>query len=576
MFKKPIKIKSNTQTKRSERNNFRDSILKAFPNLTENDINELLPKKEPLNILKVVTHNQTILNVYTIQKRPIVFEYEDKLFPTIFMLWKFPNIIYAFTTHQQVMSFITSGADLMLAGVVTPHPSTNLPKYGNVLENEVVYVNLSNNRAAVAVGVASQSSGAMNLANCRGKCVNIYHFYGDHLCTVEGLPNLPIATLGSPTWLRMDSYDNDFPALGGPTKTHSDILDINKCENGDIPDTPETETVAEEIIERSDGDNEVNYLETESTQDSSENMDDLLIFCFLGAIKYSKTLKLPVLTSNFFKLDMLPICPPTKNLDIKKTSFKKLKPFLKKMSEEGLVTIKEVKTGVETITAVNKDHPKYQAFYLTPEERPKKDTNETENVPSTNVIESFVITDSVVPIFDGHRKGDTVQLIDVRKYISKYVKENNLQDAENEKLIKPKEALARICKTEHSVAWEEVIEKVCAAMKNAYKVKSGVEEIQGKGKVSPIMLSVSVRSGNKKVTLIDNLELFGIRINDFAKECQHGVAASTSISRPPGKKYDQLLVQGNQVLFVYNLLTDKYKVPKKYIKGLENAPKKKK
>lgn len=69
-----------------------------------------------------------------------------------------------------------------------------------------------------------------------------------------------------------------------------------------------------------------------------------------------------------------------------------------------------------------------------------------------------------------------------------------------------------------------------------------------------------VRSGNKKVTLIDNLELFGIRINDFAKECQHGVAASTSISRPPGKKCDQLLVQGNQVLFVYNLLTGKTKL----------------
>lgn len=89
-------------------------------------------------------------------------------------------------------------------------------------------------------------------------------------------------------------------------------------------------------------------------------------------------------------------------------------------------------------------------------------------------------------------------------------------------------------------------------------------------------MSVQTRSGNKKVTLIDNLELYGIRMSEFAKECQHGVAASTSVAKVPGKKYDQLLVQGNQILFIYSLLVDKYKIPKRYIKGLENAPKVKK
>jgi translation initiation factor 2D len=57
-----------------------------------------------------------------------------------------------------------------------------------------------------------------------------------------------------------------------------------------------------------------------------------------------------------------------------------------------------------------------------------------------------------------------------------------------------------------------------------------------------------------QVTLINNLELYGINIQEFARECQHGVAASTSISSVPGKKSLQLLIQGNQVLFVGNLL----------------------
>ncbi|CAH1114110.1 unnamed protein product [Psylliodes chrysocephalus] len=573
MFKKPIKVKSNNQSKGTERRNFKDSLQKAFPKLTENELNELLPKKEALNILKVVTHSELIIIVYTVQKRPIVFELNGKLFPTIFLLWKFPNIIHAFTTHQQVMSFISSGADLMLPGVITPPSHTNLPRFGSVRENEIVYVNLTNNKAAVAVGTASQSSGAMVLENSRGKCVNIVHFYGDHLCTLEGMPNLPLVNLGSPEWLKMKSYDDDFPALGSTPKPQSDVNvekvineeDIVENNDGNFNEEIEDSTVdaSSEVIE-------------ETVKDSVEEMDELVLFCFLGAIKYSKSLSLPILTSNFFKLNMLPVCPENKTLDIKKTSYKKLKPFLKKMSEEGIVTVKEIKSGVEAITGINKDHPKLQAFYLTPQDRPKKETDENGGVQSTNVIESYVITEAVLKLFAGHSKGDTVQVPEIRRCVNKYVKEFNLQDETNERYVKPKDKLAAICKTEHSIAWEEVIEKVCAAMKNCYKVKSGNEEIQGKGKVAPITLSVSVRSGNKKVTLIDNLELFGIRINDFAKECQHGVAASTSISRPPGKKCDQLLVQGNQVLFVYNLLTDKYKVPKKYIKGLENAPKKKK
>lgn len=122
-------------------------------------------------------------------------------------------------------------------------------------------------------------------------------------------------------------------------------------------------------------------------------------------------------------------------------------------------------------------------------------------------------------------------------------------------MVKPNEVLSKICKTECSITWEELIEKIKNSMKNCYKVSTGSENIINKGNLPPIALNVSVRSGNKKVTLIDNLELYGINLNEFAKECQHGVAASTSISTVVGKKCDQLLVQGNQVIFVYNLLT---------------------
>ena len=54
------------------------------------------------------------------------------------------------------------------------------------------------------------------------------------------------------------------------------------------------------------------------------------------------------------------------------------------------------------------------------------------------------------------------------------------------------------------------------------------------------------------------MELYGINMNEFAKECQKGVAASTSITTIPGRKSRQLMVQGNQIAFVGNLLMSKY------------------
>jgi Translation initiation factor SUI1 len=95
--------------------------------------------------------------------------------------------------------------------------------------------------------------------------------------------------------------------------------------------------------------------------------------------------------------------------------------------------------------------------------------------------------------------------------------------------------------------------------------------------------------------LVNNIELFGIDIQEFSRKCQHGVAASTSISEVPGKKSRELLVQGNQIDFVAKLLqglftflqklfnligalviAEEYKIPLRYLRGLEAAASKKK
>ena len=102
-----------------------------------------------------------------------------------------------------------------------------------------------------------------------------------------------------------------------------------------------------------------------------------------------------------------------------------------------------------------------------------------------------------------------------------------------------------------------------------------------KGKLEPIEMMLGTRSGNKKVTLIHNLDIYGIDMPEFAHKCQVGVAASTAVHEAPNKKKPgghpvmEVLIQGNQVAFASKLLLEEYKLPRKYIRGMELAAKKK-
>ena len=89
---------------------------------------------------------------------------------------------------------------------------------------------------------------------------------------------------------------------------------------------------------------------------------------------------------------------------------------------------------------------------------------------------------------------------------------------------------------------------------------------------------METRSGNKKVTLVTNLETYGVNPQDLAKEIRVGAAASSSVSAAPGQKAGakQLLIQGNQVNLVVAILTEKYNIDKKHIAGMEKGEKKKK
>lgn len=101
MFLKAFQIKSNVQMKGSDVKKMKQKLAEAY-SLSENDLTILFPSKGTYNIVKIVTHGGDNVNVLTLDKRPMFFEFEDRWFPTVYSLWEVSSEIPYFTTQPQV------------------------------------------------------------------------------------------------------------------------------------------------------------------------------------------------------------------------------------------------------------------------------------------------------------------------------------------------------------------------------------------------------------------------------------------------------------------------------------------
>ena len=100
---------------------------------------------------------------------------------------------------------------------------------------------------------------------------------------------------------------------------------------------------------------------------------------------------------------------------------------------------------------------------------------------------------------------------EVRKILTDYVKKNDLK-AETGGFIKMDPLLSDIVPGKaETMAWEDAQAAILAKMSPGYSLQFGDTPAQVyKGKLDPIELTVATRSGNKKVTLINNLDTYQV------------------------------------------------------------------
>ncbi|KAM6924555.1 eukaryotic translation initiation factor 2D [Xenentodon cancila] len=587
MFAKPFRVKSNTVIKGSDRRKLKADLLAAFPLLSADELSELVPNKEDLNVVKIYAHKGEAVTFYVLQKNPLFFELEKRLHPTVYVLWRHPALLPVFRTWPPVLQKLVGGADLMLPGVVVP--SSGLP---DVKLGDSCAVTVVNNGAPVAVGKAAVSTSEMHSLGMKGRGVCVLHTYMDYLWAF-GDKSAP------PSFPHTESEEQDMNEEKCDVNENEKEEEVEKCEEQRGCGETATDQACcgfEELrlAEPEEDDAEISDEKEAQNQDDQktpqETMDALLLQCFLHALK-SKVKKsdLPLLTSTFLRNHMFSCCPSGKQLDIKKSSYKKLSRFLQVMQQQQkLVRVKELTKGVESIVEVDWKHPELRSFGV-PEETdieatPLQDAEEGEiayHPPEITTL--YSVSARLEPLFldAKKRKGMTMHPAEVRSVITEYVKKNELVDKNNKNYVTINPALCDCLleKSEYqeveSLKWDDLFSRTLARMQECYQVVfPGQAQITKKGHIEPIDISVASRGSNKKVTLIKNLEVYGLDPAAIASALQHRVQASTVIQPVPGTK-DRVLVQiqGNQVHQAGNLLLDHYQIPRKYIQGLDKAPK---
>lgn len=658
MFIKSFKTKSNVQLKSSDRKKLQAKVFEKY-SLTDEQLLLLFPAKSTISHIKIITHSEQIVTVYACDKKPLFFECPETGFlPTVYTVWTVPTIVSFFTTHPAVLPRLANGADLMLPGIflllfiyklttifilITFGLFIGVIKFGQGInsygyhkKDEIVAVNLSSNKAAVAIGRLARSSEDLYMSAGQGICVKIFHVFGDKLWAMESSVCSQIPFHG--TGIGLAPTENDFPALGSefshkkkPETSMKEIVEktnnvtISKpIENNDFPalgfnpkrNIPTNEVTSnsnichepEEIskdnaIDNANNDNsELPQISTKLADGLKEcpestiiSEDDILKNAFFTALKRDgKNLQLPLLTSNFYRCFMLPLAE--RPIDLKKTSYKKLSKFLNEMCVNRFITVKEEQKGIEKIFAINNEHPDLLEFI--PKILPRDNAAATtttgtitnDDKPASlfvsEMTELYLVTDETAPLFAHFSigNGDGIEVANVKKLLKEYVCQNKLQSPLNSRMINLNPLLGKICdvpavdekKSTASISFDELLSIVMLKMIHSYEMRNKNEIKTAGGKKATIQMTLATRSGNKKVTLVNGLESFGIRISEFDKACRVGVAASTAITKVAHQKGEQFMVQGNQIRFIHKLLTNTYKIPSKNIIGLELAKKEKK
>ncbi|KAF2165125.1 hypothetical protein M409DRAFT_24513 [Zasmidium cellare ATCC 36951] len=554
------------------------------------------------------------------EARVLWFQVENRMYPTVYTLWRNPDIVPLLHTPEIVVKKLQGGADLMTPGLAGGPPFPPKAKKGAV----VAVASTDKPTVPVAVGICEIDVSALEkVQGAKGHAVENMHWAGDEVWSystssrpgqqppeeIEGwakvleergltekAQEMTLEDQDEAGGVSLDSSEQ--PAQNG----HSDPVSAETQDGEDAPSQPDAKPLTQKEV------------------------DDAFYQAFLYGIYHYKTtnpnqnnfgLVFPLSQSFVMSTLVQPFLPAftpeqKEQLQIKKTSWKNIKKFVKSFDKKKIIKTKE-KDGHETVV-LDIDFNDAEIVNFNPYRLPKKETvagsslgrgeTATDKIDTGDdsvgqklqVVSYYRPTSKLQPVFDAASATKALYTPpEVRELITAYVEAENLVSETNKRLIKLNPTLAnsvfdgtgqldKEVLAKGSVPRDALIDRILHGMANSYAiVKNGSDpsSVKAKSGVPPkIHINLETRSGNKTVTKVSGLEPYHVNPRPLADELRKVCAGSTSVEPLAGaaKKNEaavmEIMVQGPQKDAVVKAL-EKRGVDKRWIEVLDKTKGKK-
>lgn len=610
MFKKAVESKSHQRLSGADRKKLKRTIKDKFPRASDSDIDVLLPPKAEITVAKF----QNRVHVYGVEGGfPMFFDVDGRgsdIFPTVYALWKVPELLPAFMLKGgEVSRYVIGGADLMFPGIYVP--PEGLPSF---VAGEPWAVKVPGNPAPIAVGSTTMSSAEALKAGLRGKALRITHYYGDLLW--ESVENRYVPNAGfledavfedpsiSSSFQTSDSTEGDCGTSNDQqncsvSNEAVESLNVNDAPADSVHALTTNDDANDSRNEMTVGVGDLKLQDVDSVDDPNEqhslstaDIDSLLDKCLLQALHTTvKDKDLPMPGSTLWSNHVLPCRPSGVILDIKKSSHKKLSKWLQAKSTSGLISVKEDKYKKEAmLLSVNRNHVDYSSFK--PEKRPAQKSDqpsvnaasESRSPKTLEVAEIYKPSVHVNPIFSavGADTGKFYSASEASDIVFNYIEKENLVKPTNKSIVVLdvllcdalfKGAIKKGTTYPTEIHKKDVGSTFISRMQAHHVVTRGSEQVVRKGAIKTIQIVTERRQGNKKVTKLTGMETFLIDAEVLAGELQKKFACSTTVAELPGKKGNEVLVQGGVIDDLAKHLIEQYGVPKRFIEVLDKTKK---
>lgn len=535
-----------------------------------------------------------------VEQRILWFSVDDQLIPTVYTLWKHPQLVPLLHTQDVVLPKLQGGADLMTPGLTRGPPFPTKAKKGAV----VAVASVQKPSVPRWVGVCEiDVSSLQQVQGAKGHAVRGQHWEGDEIWAWS-----QSGKSGTAAPEEIDGWDvNEATTAVSSGVQHLYVDDDDEEEEeedspGGVPvgNAGEEKTSYEphnEFVEGEDAEpyEKVDVIEKHLT---TQEIDEIFWKAFLFAVQHHRNtskdpnhgVSFPIhqsLVISNFVLPYLPITSPAQasSLQIKKTSWKSVKKFIKALDKAKIVKSKDRDGGECVILDIDFDDTEVLNFV--PYKLPKKDTpgaesggggggkaivagsspNDSSVGQRLKLINLYRPKSQLAPIFEASQ-ADVRNLYlptELRPIIMAYIDSEDLISDTNKRLVKIDPVLAnavfdgstsldREVLAKGTVPRDALIDRItqsCSPFWALLRNDETRDTVKAKAGHSPkINIILETRSGNKTMTKLSGVEVFHINPQPLAEELQKACASSTSVNQlvgsSPKNPVQEILVQGPQ------------------------------